>query len=92
MCLKCVYDINKTQKRQPWQQGPADYNLPKTGKWGQQQTSLGDPFYEYLLKEWLRSGKIDVEAKQMFDVAATAIEQHLVQKSPGGLTYIDCRD
>ena len=30
------------------------------GKWGQQHTSmgaLGDSFYEYLLKEWLRSGK-----------------------------------
>ena len=33
-----------------------------SGKWGQQHTSvgaLGDSFYEYLLKEWLRSGKRD---------------------------------
>ena len=68
-----------------------NYLHPKTGKWGQQHTSvgaLGDSFYEYLLKEWLRSGKRDQEAKQMFDEAATAIEQYLVQKSPGGLTYI----
>ena len=37
-----------------------NYLNPKTGKWGQQHTSmgaLGDSFYEYLLKEWLRSGK-----------------------------------
>ena len=39
-----------------------NYLHPKTGKWGQQHTSvgaLGDSFYEYLLKEWLRSGKRD---------------------------------
>ena len=39
-----------------------NYLNPKTGKWGQQHTSvgaLGDSFYEYLLKEWLRSGKRD---------------------------------
>ena len=39
-----------------------NYLNPKTGKWGQQHTSmgaLGDSFYEYLLKEWLRSGKTD---------------------------------
>ena len=39
-----------------------NYLNPKTGKWGQQHTSmgaLGDSFYEYLLKEWLRSGKYD---------------------------------
>ena len=37
-----------------------------SGKWGQQHTSmgaLGDSFYEYLLKEWLRSGKTDEVAK-----------------------------
>ncbi len=50
-----------------------NYLNPKTGKWGQQHTSvgaLGDSFYEYLLKEWLRSGKRDrqvsIFAKQYF--------------------------
>jgi hypothetical protein len=45
-----------------------NYLHPKTGKWGQQHTSvgaLGDSFYEYLLKEWLRSGKRDTVAKVM---------------------------
>jgi len=68
-----------------------NYLHPKTGKWGQQHTSvgaLGDSFYEYLLKEWLRSGKRDKQAKEMFDEAATDIEEMLIQKSASGLTYI----
>ena len=68
-----------------------NYLNPKTGKWGQQHTSvgaLGDSFYEYLLKEWLRSGNRDTEAKRLFDEAALDIEKQLVKKSPGGLTYI----
>ena len=68
-----------------------NYLNPKTGKWGQQHTSvgaLGDSFYEYLLKEWLRSGYRDKEAKQLFDNAALDIENQLVKKSESGLTYI----
>ncbi len=41
-----------------------NYLSPKTGKWGQAHASmgaLGDSFYEYLLKEWLRSGKKDLQ-------------------------------
>jgi mannosyl-oligosaccharide alpha-1,2-mannosidase len=68
-----------------------NYLNPKTGKWGQEHTSvgaLGDSFYEYLLKEWLRSGKKDLQAKHMFDDAAKNIVDQLVKVSPGGLTYI----
>jgi len=68
-----------------------NYLHPKTGKWGQHHTSvgaLGDSYYEYLLKEWLRSGKTDNEAREMFDEAALDIEDMLIQTSPGGLTYI----
>jgi mannosyl-oligosaccharide alpha-1,2-mannosidase len=68
-----------------------NYLNPKTGKWGQQHTSvgaLGDSFYEYLLKEWLRSGKRDRQAKKLFDEAAIDIENELIKTSPGGLTYI----
>ena len=67
-----------------------NYLNPKTGKWGQQHTSmgaLGDSFYEYLLKEWLRSGKTDAIAKDMFDQAATDVENELVKTSASGLTY-----
>ena len=48
---------------------------------------LGDSFYEYLLKEWLRSGKTDKIAKAMFDEAAIDVENELVQTSNSGLTY-----
>lgn len=68
-----------------------NYLNPKTGKWGQQHTSvgaLGDSFYEYLLKEWIRSGKKDVQAKELMDEALTDIENQLVKVSNGGLTYI----
>lgn len=67
-----------------------NYLNPKTGKWGQAHTSmgaLGDSFYEYLLKEWLRSGKRDLQAKAMFDSAALDVEKQLVKTSAGGLLY-----
>ena len=49
--------------------------------------ALGDSFYEYLLKEWLRSGKTDNTAKEMFDQAATDVENELVKTSASGLIY-----
>ena len=49
--------------------------------------ALGDSFYEYLLKEWLRSGKTDNVAKEMFDQAATDVENELIKTSASGLTY-----
>ena len=67
-----------------------NYLHPKTGKWGLQHTSmgaLGDSFYEYLLKEWLRSGKTDMVSKQMFDEAALDVETELLQTSASGLVY-----
>ncbi len=67
-----------------------NYLNPKTGKWGQAHTSmgaLGDSFYEYLLKEWLRSGNKDLQAKNMFDEAALDVEKQLVKQSSGGLIY-----
>ncbi|XP_057600625.1 mannosyl-oligosaccharide 1,2-alpha-mannosidase IC isoform X1 [Hippopotamus amphibius kiboko] len=49
---------------------------------------LGDSFYEYLIKSWLMSAKTDMEAKDMYYEALEAIETHLLNVSPGGLTYI----
>ncbi|CAM2097288.1 unnamed protein product [Caretta caretta] len=68
-----------------------NYLNPRTGRWGQHHTSvggLGDSFYEYLLKAWLMSDKMDTEARKMYDDAIEAIERHLIRKSNGGLTYI----
>jgi len=64
---------------------------PLTGHWGQDHSSvgaLGDSFYEYLLKEWLRSGKADRLSKKMFDEAVFGIEQNLLQYSSHGQTYL----
>ncbi|XP_036303697.1 mannosyl-oligosaccharide 1,2-alpha-mannosidase IC isoform X4 [Pipistrellus kuhlii] len=64
---------------------------PVSGNWIQHHVSvggLGDSFYEYLIKSWLMSAKTDTEAKDMYYEALTAIETHLVNVSPGGLTYI----
>ncbi|XP_025917305.1 mannosyl-oligosaccharide 1,2-alpha-mannosidase IB isoform X2 [Apteryx mantelli] len=68
-----------------------NYLNPRTGRWGQHHTSvggLGDSFYEYLLKAWLMSDKMDTEARKMYDDAIEAIEKHLIRKSNGGLTFI----
>ncbi|XP_003510705.4 mannosyl-oligosaccharide 1,2-alpha-mannosidase IC isoform X1 [Cricetulus griseus] len=64
---------------------------PVSGNWVQHHVSvggLGDSFYEYLIKSWLMSAKTDTEAKNMYYKALEAIETHLVNVSPGGLTYI----
>ncbi|XP_063091163.1 mannosyl-oligosaccharide 1,2-alpha-mannosidase IA isoform X2 [Cavia porcellus] len=68
-----------------------NYLNPSSGQWGQHHVSvggLGDSFYEYLLKAWLMSDRTDVEAKKMYFDAVQAIENHLIHKSSGGLTYI----
>uniref|UniRef100_A0A3Q2QV88 alpha-1,2-Mannosidase n=1 Tax=Fundulus heteroclitus TaxID=8078 RepID=A0A3Q2QV88_FUNHE len=64
---------------------------PVSGNWVQHHVSiggLGDSFYEYLIKSYLMSDKTDEEAKKMYYSALDAIEANLVQKSPGGLTYM----
>lgn len=49
--------------------------------------ALGDSFYEYLLKEYIRSGQMDEEARDMFVEAMDAIIKHMIVTSPGGLIY-----
>ncbi|XP_044064343.1 mannosyl-oligosaccharide 1,2-alpha-mannosidase IA isoform X1 [Siniperca chuatsi] len=64
---------------------------PVSGNWVQHHVSiggLGDSFYEYLIKSFLMSDKTDDDAKKMYYGALEAIEANLVQKSPGGLTYM----
>ncbi|KAM7421305.1 hypothetical protein PAMA_015450 [Pampus argenteus] len=64
---------------------------PVSGNWVQHHVSiggLGDSFYEYLIKSYLMSDKTDDDAKKMYYDALEAIEANLVQKSPGGLTYM----
>uniref|UniRef100_A0A672ZXW5 alpha-1,2-Mannosidase n=1 Tax=Sphaeramia orbicularis TaxID=375764 RepID=A0A672ZXW5_9TELE len=64
---------------------------PVSGNWVQHHVSiggLGDSFYEYLIKSYLMSDKTDEDAKTTYYNALEAIEANLVQKSPGGLTYM----
>lgn len=50
--------------------------------------ALGDSYFEYLLKAWLQSGQQDDEARDMYDEAMSAIIEHMVRTSPGGLIYV----
>lgn len=68
-----------------------NYLNPKTGRWGQHHMSmgaLGDSFYEYLLKSWIQSNGEDVQALQMFQELAEAINDKLVFTSKSGLRYL----
>lgn len=49
--------------------------------------ALGDSFYEYLLKEYIRSGQTDNEARDMYVDAMSAIMQHMIVTSSNGLIY-----
>ncbi|KAM9415759.1 mannosyl-oligosaccharide 1,2-alpha-mannosidase IA-like isoform 1-T1 [Salvelinus alpinus] len=64
---------------------------PVSGHWEQHYVSigaLGDSFYEYLIKSYLMSDRTDEVAKRMYYAALEAIENNLVQRSPGGLIYV----
>uniref|UniRef100_A0AC35TML8 Alpha-1,2-Mannosidase n=1 Tax=Rhabditophanes sp. KR3021 TaxID=114890 RepID=A0AC35TML8_9BILA len=50
--------------------------------------AMGDSFYEYLMKEWLISGKTDTKAYNMYKVASKNIRQKMIVKSKGNLTYL----
>nr|XP_057908702.1 mannosyl-oligosaccharide 1,2-alpha-mannosidase IA isoform X1 [Doryrhamphus excisus] len=82
---KLLNKIEKPQGLYP------NFLSPVSGNWVQHHVSiggLGDSFYEYLIKSYLMSDKTDEDAKQMYYSALEAIEANLVQKSPGGLTYM----
>ncbi|XP_033230510.1 mannosyl-oligosaccharide 1,2-alpha-mannosidase IA-like [Belonocnema kinseyi] len=87
-----VENVRRTLKNMEKPKGLyPNYIHPKTGKWGQHHMSLGglgDSFYEYLLKAWIQSGKEDMEAREMYDDAMSAVVQHMIVKSPGGLLYL----
>ncbi|XP_049586520.1 mannosyl-oligosaccharide 1,2-alpha-mannosidase IA isoform X2 [Syngnathus scovelli] len=82
---KLLNKIEKPQGLYP------NFLSPVSGNWVQHHVSiggLGDSFYEYLIKSYLMSDKTDEDAKNMYYNALEAIESNLVQKSPGGLTYM----
>ena len=63
------------------------YLDPETGAWNSDHITLGalgDSYYEYLLKQWLLSGKTDTRYKEMFEQAADSIINKLVKPTGSG--------
>lgn len=49
----------------------------------------GDSYYEYLLKQWLQTGKTEMKYKNDYLQAVEGMKTHLIRKSePSKLTYI----
>ena len=79
-----------------------NYMNPKTGKWGQAHTSmgaLGDSFYEYLLKEWIRSGKRDMQVSTLLATNSSCLCHETQQHNTQSIfliltcaTAVECRE
>jgi len=76
--------------------GSKDCSFPlfwntESGRSASSHTSLGafgDSFFEYLIKEWIRSGHKDRRAKEMFNTASSELESQILKKTNTGLTYV----
>merc|ERR1712223_633811 len=80
-------------------QGNKDCSFPlfwntETGRSASSHTSLGafgDSFFEYLIKEWRRSGFRDTRVKDMFYKASSGMRHQILRKTSSGskgLTYV----
>eukprot|EP01064_Diplonema_japonicum_P030782 TRINITY_DN5318_c0_g1_i1.p1 TRINITY_DN5318_c0_g1~~TRINITY_DN5318_c0_g1_i1.p1 ORF type:complete len:753 (+),score=143.89 TRINITY_DN5318_c0_g1_i1:55-2259(+) len=76
---------------------PADYLCPtfldkESGKWGNDHVTLGamgDSYYEYLLKQYLLTGKTEERYKMMYQKSVSGIQKKLLKRSePSGQTYL----
>ncbi|DAZ97066.1 TPA: hypothetical protein N0F65_001250 [Lagenidium giganteum] len=67
-----------------------DWELGRTNN--ESKISLGangDSYYEYLLKQWLQSGKTDDAMKSMYETAVNGMIDRLVRRSkPSGWLYV----
>ncbi|KAM3183168.1 hypothetical protein ACTXT7_010881 [Hymenolepis weldensis] len=49
----------------------------------------GDSFFEYLLKEWIRTGHADIQAKELYDKSLATFERlRMIQTSTQGSVYL----
>eukprot|EP01025_Chloroclados_australasicus_P066063 TRINITY_DN9036_c1_g1_i2.p1 TRINITY_DN9036_c1_g1~~TRINITY_DN9036_c1_g1_i2.p1 ORF type:complete len:917 (-),score=101.02 TRINITY_DN9036_c1_g1_i2:320-2995(-) len=70
------------------------YVNPKTGSFDSMRITLGargDSYYEYMLKNWLLSGKKNTQYRNEYVVAMQGIRKHLISKTapdPYGLWYV----
>lgn len=65
---------------------------PRTGGWANKRVTMGamsDSFYEYLVKQWLLTGKREAYLRQMFDEAMVGMARTMVQRSsPSSFVYV----
>lgn len=54
--------------------------------------AMGDSYYEYLLKQWLQSGRKEDRLKDTWKVAMKEMVEQLVVKTAGGHTFIAEKD
>ena len=55
--------------------------------------AMGDSMYEYMIKQWLQSGKKEKRFRDMWDRSMNGVHDQLVHKSsPNGLTYLADRE
>jgi mannosyl-oligosaccharide alpha-1,2-mannosidase len=50
--------------------------------------AMGDSYYEYLLKQWLQTGKQEKHLKDLWKQCMKEMIERLVMKTAGGLTFI----
>eukprot|EP00927_Polykrikos_kofoidii_P067373 TRINITY_DN62869_c0_g1_i1.p1 TRINITY_DN62869_c0_g1~~TRINITY_DN62869_c0_g1_i1.p1 ORF type:complete len:709 (-),score=118.70 TRINITY_DN62869_c0_g1_i1:75-2123(-) len=50
--------------------------------------AMGDSYYEYLLKMWMQTSKSEPEWKDEWKNAMNKMEERLILKTSGGLTYV----
>merc|ERR1711865_608563 len=50
--------------------------------------AMGDSYYEYLLKMWVQTGKKEGEWKDAWKKAMEEMQNRLIKKTAGGLTYV----
>eukprot|EP01064_Diplonema_japonicum_P036591 TRINITY_DN8281_c0_g1_i1.p1 TRINITY_DN8281_c0_g1~~TRINITY_DN8281_c0_g1_i1.p1 ORF type:complete len:709 (+),score=169.87 TRINITY_DN8281_c0_g1_i1:1876-4002(+) len=75
---------------------PHDYLCPTylntlSAKWTSDHVTLGalgDSFFEYLLKQYLLTGKTETRYRKMYEKAAKGIMKKLVHKTKNGLSYL----
>lgn len=68
------------------------YLNAKTGKFSNAVITfgaLGDSFYEYLIKQWVQTGKREPWLRKMYDDAMDGLTGYMLQRStPGELLYV----
>lgn len=66
--------------------------IPRFGNTKISLGAMGDSYYEYLIKQWVQSGKTEDKLKDKWKTAMNEMMEQLVRKTQGGLTYVCEKD